>query len=99
MHISHEFHAPFLAPRVEWRRIPVKDLNSSANSSATDIASLYRDQRWRDNEVWDGFLHPYTGALGKYGGGEAWGVFKFWFDKIPSWLLGLVATFMIKRFL
>lgn len=95
MHISHEFHTPLLAPRVEWRRIFVTNLNSSA----IDMESSYRDQSWRGNEVWDGFLHPYTGALGKYGGGKAWGIFKFWFDKLPRWLLGLVATFMIKRFL
>ncbi|KFY09501.1 hypothetical protein V491_08129 [Pseudogymnoascus sp. VKM F-3775] len=95
MHISHEFHTPLLAPRVEWRRIFVTNLNSSA----IDMESSYRDQSWRGNEIWDGFLHPYTGALGKYGGGKAWGIFKFWFDKVPRWLLGLVATFMIKRFL
>ncbi|KFY33185.1 hypothetical protein V495_08351 [Pseudogymnoascus sp. VKM F-4514 (FW-929)] len=95
MHISHEFHTPLVAPRAEWRRIFLAD----SNSSATDMESLYRDQRWRDNAVWDGFLHPYTGALGKYGGGQAWGVFKFWLDKVPRWFLGIVATLMIKRFL
>lgn len=95
MHISQEFHTPLLAPRAEWRRIFLAD----SNSSATDIETLYRDQRWRDNAVWDGFLHPHTGALGKYGGGQAWGVFKFWFDKIPRWFLGIVATVLIKRFL
>lgn len=95
MHISHEFHTPLLAPRSEWRRISLGELNSTV----PDIKTFYKDQRWRNNEVWDGFLHPYTGALGKRGGGYAWGVFKLWFDKIPQWFIGIAATIIVKRFL
>ncbi|KFY21621.1 hypothetical protein V493_07259 [Pseudogymnoascus sp. VKM F-4281 (FW-2241)] len=95
MHISHEFYTPLLAPRAEWRRISLPELNSTV----ADMKIYYKDQRWRHNKVWDGFLHPYTGALGKHGGGYAWGVFKLWFDKIPQWFIGIAATIIVKRFL
>jgi hypothetical protein len=95
MHIMQEFPAPLVEPRTAWRRISL----APTNATAAEMEALYVEQSWRGREVWDGFMHPDVGALGRWGGGYVWGKFKYWYDKIPQWLLGVIATLAVKRYL
>lgn len=71
----------------------------ASNATAVEMEKLYVEQRSRGREVWGGFMHPDVGSLGRRGGGYVWGKFKYWYDKILQWFLGIVATLAVKRFL
>jgi len=45
--------------------------------------------------VWDGFLNPFTGALGKYGGGIVWGKLKYRLGWLPISQQTLVIGFFL----
>lgn len=54
------------------------------NTAAEQIASLLDKTDIETIGVWDGFLNPFTGALGKYGGGLTWGYVKYYLDWLPA---------------
>ncbi len=95
MHISQEFHAPLVAPLTTWRRLPL----DTSNATTSTLEDVYVSRSWQDAKVWDGFLDPHLGALGKRGGGHAWGIFKVYFDLVPSLVWWGVAFLMYRRFM
>ncbi|KIV81940.1 hypothetical protein PV11_04087 [Exophiala sideris] len=61
--------------------LPEQFNDATANQTITYIMS---DEFPIENvEVWDGFLNPFTGALGKYGGGILWGKVKYRLGWLP----------------
>lgn len=76
-----------LGPVIELRRLPLTESDPVRQS----LSMLVESDAWREAEVWDGFLNPYTGALGKLGAGIYWGEFYKVFSKVPTWLIvGLI---------
>lgn len=63
------------------------------------VEALLSSTSWKhDNRyLWDGFLHPYTGALGQWGGGYAWGAVATAFEMVPSWMLVIVAGVLMRN--
>ncbi|KAG9246836.1 hypothetical protein BJ878DRAFT_253204 [Calycina marina] len=94
MHIHRAVHRPLQPPSTEWRRIPLDE-----NNTISDIEHILTMSSWTDVPVWDGFLHPYNGALGQYGGGYIWGIIAYYTSFIPNWLLILGGTLLVRRLL
>lgn len=85
MHVRRQ--APATGSDIELRRLP---LNQS-DPARPSLTKLVETNAWQNAEIWDGFLNPYTGALGKYGAGIYWGEFYTIYSKVPTWLIvGLI---------
>lgn len=99
MHVWRSQRPPLLQPRTEWRRIALADFDVDDPQAEVAMDQLLDRETWRQYDVWDGFLHPEIGALGKWGGGLAWGTLRWGIDFIPRWVQMLVAMALVRRLL
>ncbi|EOD52460.1 hypothetical protein UCRNP2_725 [Neofusicoccum parvum UCRNP2] len=65
-------------------------------TTATDIAKISLEEKYKDTEPYEGYFHPFDGELVKYGvvvpiAYAIWG-----FSKMPSWL-PMIAISMLSR--
>ena len=81
-------HSPLRHPlehqRVVMRPIQLPLPAYSNHTAVEQIASLLDNTDIEFIDIWDGFLNPFTGALGKYGGGIIWGHVKHHLDWLPA---------------
>ena len=96
MHVWRGRHPSGQSCATVWRRVP---LGGAGDGALRRLRELRRTGAWVDGEVWDGFLHPYVGALGRWGAGPVWGVLRYALDRVPPWLLALVGTLLFRRLL
>jgi hypothetical protein len=84
--ISRSLSSSPLQIPVEHKNVIMRpiQLPLSNDTAAAQIASLLDTTDIDTLEVWNGFLNPFTGALGKYGGGLYWGHVKYYLNWLPA---------------
>lgn len=75
---------PFEHKKIIMRSIQLPVSAYPNNTAAEQLASVLDETDIETIDVWDGFLNPFTGALGKHGGGLAWGYVKYHLDWLPA---------------
>lgn len=78
---SHVIMRPIQLPTLNSSLLP--EMHSEATAEETTRRILSDEFPIEDVEVWDGFLNPFTGALGKHGGGILWGKLRYRLGWLP----------------
>jgi hypothetical protein len=84
---------PIQLPTMNWSLLP--EMGSEATAEETTRRILSHEFPIGDVEVWDGFLNPFMGALGKYGGGLVWGKLKYRLGWLPMSQQTLLIGFLL----
>lgn len=91
---SHVVMRPIQLPILNFSQILPEQ--SGDATPEEEISHIMSDEfRVESVGVWDGFLNPFTGALGKHGGGNVWGKLKYRLGWLPISQQTLVIGFFL----
>lgn len=70
-----------------------RNLNMTA-VTATELASLHLEDKWKNISVYEGWWHPFDGPLAKYGLTVPAGYVIWAFSQVPSWMFMIGISFL-----
>lgn len=82
-------------PPTTVRYIPV----NRTSVTATEIAALHVQEKYKETEPYEGIFHPFDGQLAKYGLSIPVGQAIFYISKVPSWAFMVGISFLSRSFM
>lgn len=67
--------------------------------TAPEIAALHLQDKYKETEPYDGFMHPFNGPLAQYGLNLYAGYVIWGFSKIPSWAFMIGVSMLSRTFM